>query len=521
LTIDWASTALVGLGTGAQYLVDYPYGCAEQKTSAALAFLLAADLGNAFSLGGIDPTDYRNRATRLLQDLPRFQCGNGGFGLWPTACFADPYLTAYVLYVMKIGQDLGVAPDQPVIERALDYLEQSLAQAAPTQVQMLPVWAASQAYGVKVLAEYGRDQDSNITRLVGLADRMPVFALSYLLDALSAANDRGPRYGATLARVTNALRVEGDQAHVEELNADALGWIWHSNTRSRAIVLSGFARRQDDPTLVPGLVRWLNAARRDGHWGSTQSNATTLEAMVRYYRAFETEIPDMTATAAIGTRTLGTATFQGRSIVAQQLQLAMPDVLRIAEAGATDTLAISRAGSGRLYYSTRFQYALQRAMPALDQGFLVERRYESFVDEGNGQVGTSFAAGDLVRVVLRVTLPRERRYVAVTDPIPAGFEAVDGWFSTTASDMARQSSMSEDDGGSWWQRYQRGGFDHVEKFDDRVVLFGTRLSDGTHEYSYLVRATTSGTFTAAGTWAEEMYAPEVNGRSAPATVVIR
>ncbi len=32
LRVDLASTALVGLGEGARYLVDYPYGCAEQKS---------------------------------------------------------------------------------------------------------------------------------------------------------------------------------------------------------------------------------------------------------------------------------------------------------------------------------------------------------------------------------------------------------------------------------------------------------------------------------------------------------
>ncbi|MBK9241969.1 MAG: hypothetical protein IPL75_17375 [Acidobacteria bacterium] len=520
LSIDWASTAMVGLGTGARYLVNYPYGCAEQKASAAMAFLLAADLGSAFSLGEINPADYRARAVRLLQELATFQATDGGFSLWP-GMGSDPYLTGYILHVMKVGQDLGVAPEAAVVERALDYMTQVLAQPAPAQVQWIPIWAASQAFGVKMLAEFGRDQDSNITRLVGVADRMPVFALSYLLDAMAATKDRGPRYVATLARVSNALRVEGDQTHVQELNEDALGWIWHSNIRSTAIVLSGMARRQDAPVMVPGLVRWLNLARKNGHWGSTQNNATTLEAMVRYYRAFESEVPDMTATAAIGERTVGTARFQGRSLVAQELRLAMPDLLRLAAAGSTTQLTMSKAGTGRLYYATRFQYALQQALPALDQGIRVERRYETFVENGDGRVDTSFSAGDLVRVVLRVTLPKERRYVAVTDPVPAGFEAVDGWFRTTASDLARESSGSGDDGASWWRRWQRGGFDHVQKFDDRVVIFATRLSDGTHEYSYLVRATTSGTFTAQGTWAEEMYAPEVNGRSAPATVVIR
>ena len=46
-----ASTALVGLGESARYLQDYPYACAEQKASKALALLLSADLGGTFGMG--------------------------------------------------------------------------------------------------------------------------------------------------------------------------------------------------------------------------------------------------------------------------------------------------------------------------------------------------------------------------------------------------------------------------------------------------------------------------------------
>jgi uncharacterized protein YfaS (alpha-2-macroglobulin family) len=136
-------------------------------------------------------------------------------------------------------------------------------------------------------------------------------------------------------------------------------------------------------------------------------------------------------------------------------------------------------------------------------------------------VGTTFAAGDLVRVTLTITLPQERRFVAVTDPLPAGFEAVDGFFRTTAADIAAEAEGGARDETSWMDWWRRGGFDRTEKFDDRIQVFATRLGDGKHEFSYLVRATTSGTFTAAGTWAEEMYAPEVTGRAAPAIVIIK
>ena len=77
-----SSTALVGLGEGARYLIDYPFGCAEQKSSAALALLLSSDLGAAFGLGTVVPADYRARADTLLPELPRYQCSDGGFGYW-------------------------------------------------------------------------------------------------------------------------------------------------------------------------------------------------------------------------------------------------------------------------------------------------------------------------------------------------------------------------------------------------------------------------------------------------------
>jgi uncharacterized protein YfaS (alpha-2-macroglobulin family) len=199
----------------------------------------------------------------------------------------------------------------------------------------------------------------------------------------------------------------------------------------------------------------------------------------------------------------------------------MPDLLKHVTQGAERELAFSRAGTGRLYYTTRLQFVPGAPLPPSDQGIHVERRYERFVENGgDSPASTTFNAGDLVRVTLAVTLPKERRYVAVSDMLPAGFEAVDGWFRTTAGDLARDASQQSSDV-SWMERWRRGGFDHVEKHDDRVLLFATRLSDGRHEFSYLVRATTSGTFHAAGTWAEEMYAPEVNGRTAAATVVIK
>ena len=125
-----------------------------------------------------------------------------------------------------------------------------------------------------------------------------------------------------------------------------------------------------------------------------------------------------------------------------------------------------------------------------------------------------------MRVTLAFDLTKERRYVAVVDPLPAGFEPVESWFATTARDLAGQND-DQSEPSDWWLLWEKGGFDHVEKFDDQVRLFATRLSEGHHEFSYIVRATTAGTYSAAPAHAEEMYEPEVFGRTATAAIDVK
>ena len=110
--------------------------------------------------------------------------------------------------------------------------------------------------------------------------------------------------------------------------------------------------------------------------------------------------------------------------------------------------------------------------------------------------------------------------MAVTDPLPAGFEPLESWFATTARSL--QPATTDDAAESAWETWwQRGGFDHVERHDDRVQLFATRLAEGRHQFTYIVRATTSGTFRTAPARAEEMYEPEVFGRTATAVITVQ
>ena len=116
LNVQLSSTALVGLGEGARYLVEYPYGCAEQQGSRALALLLASDLGAAFKLPGIDAADLRRVSQDTITALRKFQCGNGGFTYWAGDCrFTSAYLTAYLLHVFHQASALKYDVDRDML----------------------------------------------------------------------------------------------------------------------------------------------------------------------------------------------------------------------------------------------------------------------------------------------------------------------------------------------------------------------------------------------------------------------
>jgi uncharacterized protein YfaS (alpha-2-macroglobulin family) len=312
----------------------------------------------------------------------------------------------------------------------------------------------------------------------------------------------------------NAILPEGGFAHVEELADPHLLWFWNSNIRSTAIILGTLVRAGQDEEMVKRTVRWLMQVRKKGRWGNTQENAWAMESLVDYYRKYELETPDFVAVVTLGAEALAREEFRGRSTEAKAKDVPMNEVQKKAPAGAQLPLLFDRQGTGTLFYLVRLRYAVSGELKAFDNGFSVTRAY---TPHDSTQAITTFKAGDLIRVVLQIRNTKERRFVAVTDPIPAGTEPVETAFATTALDVREEQQHVE----TTWDWWERGGFDHFERHDDRVNAFAMRLSEGLHEYSYLVRATTAGTFMTAPTHVEEMYEPEVFGRTGSVVIEVK
>jgi uncharacterized protein YfaS (alpha-2-macroglobulin family) len=194
--------------------------------------------------------------------------------------------------------------------------------------------------------------------------------------------------------------------------------------------------------------------------------------------------------------------------------------------GVSLPLRVEASGAPVYYWLTVTEIPRTTPVAAEERGISVQRWYERMND---GRPVTAVAAGELVRVRLRVTVPTDREFVALEDPLPAGLEVVD--MSLRGSTMLARgegaprgiptgrAATSDDDSswraglygtwyGGWWSPWE-----HTEQRDDRVLWFARVLWRGSYSASYVARATTAGQFARVPAHAEEMYNPALDGRS--------
>ena len=189
--------------------------------------------------------------------------------------------------------------------------------------------------------------------------------------------------------------------------------------------------------------------------------------------------------------------------------------------GQTQNLVLSKEGTGRLYYRLGLRYApTDLSLPPLDMGFVVQRSYEGVdhpEDVSRDENGAwHIKAGARVRVRIQLVADNRRYHVALVDPLPAGLEIVNPALAVSGSVPQDPNSSSYRYGWWWWGTW----YEHQNMRDERAEAFTSLLWDGVYEYTYIARATTPGTFVVPPSKAEEMYSPEVFGRSAGDIVII-
>jgi len=191
------------------------------------------------------------------------------------------------------------------------------------------------------------------------------------------------------------------------------------------------------------------------------------------------------------------------------------------------SLIIQKEGKGRLYYRLGLDYAPKSLdLKEASYGFFIKRSYEGVDDpkhvtkDENGN--WHFKLGEKVKVKLEMVSTSRRYHMALVDKLPAGLEIINPELKGGAGIGGDVESTKV---GGWspysWRWYHpTNWFEHQNLRDERAEAFQSLLWEGKYEYNYIARATTKGRFVVPPAKAEEMYSPEVFGRSSTDKVVI-
>jgi hypothetical protein len=508
------------------YLEHYAYECVEQTVSRFLPNVLTYQA--LAEMGFPRPELEENLRTQVAigtQRLYNQQQIDGGWGWWAQD-ESSPYLTAYVLQGLLEAHRAGFTVETDVVHRAARYLREDLNERSVTA--NIDTWRANRlAYELMVLGEYVNLMEDaqpagELARAVKLFDhreRLDHYGRATLAVALGLLEpEEAARVRTLLSDLAGDAVYSATGTHWEEDEPDY--WNMNTDVRTTAIALWAMARHTPESELLPNVVRWLMAVRREGYWESTNTTAWALMGLISYMRASGELGGEFDYTVRLNGEVLLEGEVSAATIDERQsIRVAIAELL--VDRGnrliiERHTPADDQSGAGQLYYTAHLRYYLPvEQVEALDRGIIVARQY-SPVGDPDATID-EVAVGESVRVKLILVAPTDLHYVVVEDPLPAGFEAVDVTLNTTSVVGERPSvrNLTAEEEDRWYRRYGWGWwwFSHSEIRDEKVALFATYLPRGTYEYSYVMRASVPGTYNVIPTTAYEMYFPEVFGRS--------
>ncbi|HMO58268.1 MAG TPA: alpha-2-macroglobulin, partial [Roseiflexaceae bacterium] len=445
---------------------------------------------------------------------------DGGWAWWGNGT-SQPYLTAYVVQGLLEARRTGYDVDAATLDRAVRYLEATLAAdgIAATQAPLRIARGGSadaRSYVLFVLAEAGRADRGRAVVLFNERNNLGIYGRAYLLMTLHTIGNEDQRVKTLIAELMAAAHLTTTEAHWEEAQIDY--WTMSSNLRSTALALQALVRTDPANFLVPNAVRYLMNQRQIG-WRNTHEKAIAILALAEYIRNSGDLSAGYRYRAVLGSQLLADGAVNPdnlRTLVRHHVDLAQVG------SGALP-LSIERtvgeSGRGRLYYSLRLRSFTPAAqVGALDRGISIARQYVAVDSATLSPTGTlidTAEVGQIVQVRLTISSEAELRFLTIDDPLPAGLEALDSSLRTSgAAGRNPQLESSDDPWPAWWY------LDRSEVRDGRTALFASYLPRGTYTFTYLARAAVPGSFQAAPSRAYQTYAPEVFGRSAGAVFTI-
>ncbi|MFT3697355.1 MAG: alpha-2-macroglobulin family protein [Kofleriaceae bacterium] len=454
LEVTTASTNLQALTDALLYLVHYPFECAEQRSSRILSIAALRDVLSAFKTK--DMPSAQAMETSVIADLDHLQNMqnyDGGFAFWDRGHPSEPYLTVFVANALAHAKAKGFAGTEQMLARASSYLR-NIENYYPWYYGP-EIRHAISAYALstrKIMGDLDIAKGKAFFKEWGGADKIGMETQGWLLQLFAKNPAAADERAAILRYALNHVSETAGAANFTVGYGDGSYLLLASDRRVDGVMLEAMIEEQPDSDLIPKIVTGLLAHRKAGRWLNTQENTFALVALDLYFHTYEKVTPDFVARVWLGNDYAGDHTFKGRTTEYAQIDVPMKDVATHDKQNVT----IQKDGAGRLYYRIGMKYAPTdlKSDPA-DYGFVVQRKYEGADDPKDvtrAADGTwHVKAGARVRVKVTMVNENRRYHVALVDPMPGGFEALNPALAATGP-IPQDPNQTKDNPYWWWSR---------------------------------------------------------------------
>jgi uncharacterized protein YfaS (alpha-2-macroglobulin family) len=471
--VNVANTRVTEIRESLRQLLHYPYGCVEQTTSSLLPWLTVRDLRATLPEMAKSDEEITDVVNRGVNKLLTMQTSSGGLSYWPGGREPTLWGSAYGGLAMALAQKQKFAVPAAESKKLFGYISEQLRGTAKDATGY---GLSDRCLAVYTLAVAGKPEPAYHDLL--FQKRAKLSAEDRALVALAIIESKGPQ-----KMIDELLRpIDATEGYLEQF--------FGSVARENALHLMAWTLHQPQSPRVDELATELFSRRSNGHWGTTQANAWSVLALSAYVRTIETGDRNANGEVRWNNATKAFAVSESTPLATSSFP--------IEGKGSTEPIRLTKTG-GKVYSEVTAEARPKLIeQPRQNRGYTITRHYAKLGDDGKLSAAENLRVGDRVLITLDIAVPRRATYLAVVDPLPGVFEALNPAFKS--QEVAEGETLGTD----WVSDYK-------ELRTDRALFFSDLLYPGQYTLRYLARVISAGDVIAPSSKIEEMYHPERMG----------
>ncbi|HEB9286208.1 TPA: hypothetical protein RZK15_001643 [Campylobacter coli] len=460
-TLKLSSTPILDMDKRIKYLLNYPYGCIEQTTSAVLPQLFLDKFSMEF-----DKQKAINNINAAIERYSNFQTADGGFAYWQGGDESNAWGSNYAGMFLILAKQNGYFVPDSMYERWLKY-EQNFVQKS-------------------VYRDYMMDIKANSLYLLAMAKKPNISEMNLLYDNLNTLSTEAKWQLAAaykLAGVEDTAKQIASKISIEPDSKYSF-YTYGSLVRDEAIIANAY--KQIYGTNNEELLQKISDTLLSKDYLSTQSTGYALYALAMGANLENMNENFMDATLKIDD--------QAYTINQNQMQIF----------SFNDEKAIVSANKD-IFVSFGVEGVKASENSAFSNKISLDR---AFYDEKGNKISPSeIGSGQTFYMRISVSLNEGANYVsniALTQILPSGWEV-----SNTLLDDNTPSFI------------KNSNYDFIDVRDDKIMWFFGLNKNRTHHFYIKLNAITPGSYTLSGAYAEAMYDDTYRALSESEKVVVK